>query len=127
MKAKNKDPELINGLVGRYIHILDDEGYVEKQGKVVGKEDDFYIVKLFEFVTGSYCVHKIFKASFLTEPNRIHVYYDADDMNDYYQYRAPKRPNPNKDGKFVSLNELLEKRNCRNTLQEEKSNEDTLS
>ena len=93
MPTKKTDQELVHGVVGMYFHIKNDEGFVERQGRVIGKEalngEDYYIVKYFEWLTGCYIHCGLENVDIFRAKDRVNLYYDSEEMNDWYKYHSP--------------------------------------
>ena len=84
------DEEIVDSIVGMYVHIFDDEGYVKYQGRIIGKENNFYIVQMFEFVVGLESTIWLFNSDFLSQERRVNLYRTNDEMNYWLEYKAPK-------------------------------------
>lgn len=82
-------PVASNALTGKFFHSINQKGYIEWQGYVVGGiQDGFYLVQLFEWMMGEqnicYIVH-------FTEMLGWFFYKTADQMTYSYDYGVAKR------------------------------------
>jgi hypothetical protein len=78
------------GLVGRCFHIMDEGGYVEKQGVIRGDlGGGLYLIQYFEWLMGNPTNMEIVD---LETIRKWRLYYDHEYMNFWYEHRAKKRP-----------------------------------
>lgn len=84
------DKEILESIIGMYFHTLDENRQVINQGRIIGKEGDFYIVQLFEWVTGGESAIQTRSQMEFLQPGRINLYRTHDDMNYWYKYKARK-------------------------------------
>lgn len=89
-KANKIDDEIIDSIIGMYFHSLDDERYVVNQGRIIGKENEFYIVQLFDWVIGAYSVIQTRCVKEFLCQGKINLYRTSEDMNWWYEYKARK-------------------------------------
>lgn len=68
-------------IVGKWFHSFDKKGETKWQGQVLQKDGEYYIVQLYEWLTGSATIQKIVHISDMKDYD---FYSSAEDMRDYY-------------------------------------------
>jgi hypothetical protein len=89
------------GLVGRYFHIWDAEGYISRQGRVIAQIDPtHYLVQFYEWFVGEASTLHIYTLDTMTTPRpeedhglgAWQFYEDAEHWRFWFEHRAPRRP-----------------------------------
>ena len=79
--AKTEQAELVDGLVGLYVHVMNDaQTWWRYQGRIVGREGDVLIVQMFEPMIGASNGIWLFPlAELAKEPGHVRLYRDWED------------------------------------------------
>ena len=105
------DEEIVDGIVGMYVHIFDNEGYVKYQGRIIGKENSVYIVQMFEFVIGLESTIWLFNSEFIYQERRVNLYRTSDEMKYWFEYKAQRYvPDREKNTDWEAFFQTLEKK-----------------
>jgi hypothetical protein len=82
----NTKTKLDNSLVGAWFHSVE-ENKIRTQGQIIGKEEGYYHVQLYEWLMGTATIIQIVHPSNMTS---WHFYNDAEDMRDAYEHSSIK-------------------------------------
>lgn len=77
-----------HALIGKFIHLLNDQGDIEYQGVIEGVDGSVVLVQLFSFMTGEDTwIEPVLKS--LIYSNRAVIYANSEDMNHaYYNFKS---------------------------------------